>query len=325
MKVLQKNPDKDFIILNLTDPQLGDPEWAEGHSNRKILEYTVAELMQRVKPDLITISGDLAWACYTRAYDLLAELLEQYQIPWAPVWGNHDNQEGAEHVEFIVNRYQNYPHFLYEKGAPSMGNGNYVIAIEEEGKVVEGLIMMDSHDREDYVNDKGEQEKVYSKLTAEQLNWYRAQIRSLKEKGCDSATLILHIPIYAYREATKAAYKQGLDLMQITVEQAEGAECWNEGYEDSVGVQYEGICSYPEDDGVFAVIKEEGVTKRIIAGHDHANNWIIRYDGVQMIYGLKTGEGCYWNPRLNGGTVLKVGKNGVYEVKHEYVDTSHIK
>lgn len=324
MKVLKKKTGRDFIILNLTDPQLGDPEWAEGHMNRRVLEYTVAQLIERIKPDLITISGDLAWACYTHAYDLFAELLEKYQIPWAPVWGNHDNQGGAEHVEFIINRYMKYPHFLYEKGDPVLGNGNYVIAIEEEGKVVEGLIMMDSHDRDDYVNAKGEEEKVYSKLTAEQMDWYRAQIHVLKEKGCNSATLILHIPPYAYREASKAAYKDGIDLMKVTLEEAEGTACWKEGYEDSVGVQYEGICSYPEEDGVLAVVKEEGLTKRIIAGHDHADNWMITYEGVQLIYALKTGAGCYWNPLLNGGTVLKVGKDGVYEVKHEYVDATHL-
>ena len=86
MKILRKQKGKDFVILNLTDPQLGDPEWAEGCYDRKVLEYTVAQLIQRVKPDLITISGDLAWAGYTVAYENLAELLESYQIPWAPVW-----------------------------------------------------------------------------------------------------------------------------------------------------------------------------------------------------------------------------------------------
>ena len=324
MKVLKKQPGKDFVILNLTDPQLGDPEWAEGHMNRSVIEYTVEKLIEKVQPDLITISGDLAWAGYTLAYDLLAELLEQFQIPWAPVWGNHDNQGGAECIDRIVNRYMAYPHFLYEKGDPAIGNGNYVIAIEEDGKIVEALVMVDSHNRVEYVREGRDEDTTDAKLIPEQLEWYRQQIRLLKEKGCDSATMILHIPPYVYREASRAAFKEGVDLKSVSLQEAEGASCWNEGYEDSFGVQYEGICSYPEEDGVFAVVKEEGVTKRIIAGHDHVNNWVITYDGVQLIYGLKTGAGCYWNPILNGGTVLKVGKEGVYEVKHEYVDVTHL-
>ena len=40
-KILQKRQGKDFIILNLTDTQLSNEEWDEGHPNRKILEYTI--------------------------------------------------------------------------------------------------------------------------------------------------------------------------------------------------------------------------------------------------------------------------------------------
>ena len=43
-----------------------------------------------------------------------------------------------------------------------------------------------------------------------------------------------------------------------------------------------------------------------------------------MIFALKTGLGCYWNPILNGGTVLKVNETGVCEVHHEFVDVSWI-
>lgn len=325
MKVLKKNANKDFVILNLTDPQLGDPEWAEGHHDRKVLEYTVAQLIERVKPDLITISGDLAWAGYTVAYDNLAQLLEQYNTPWAPIWGNHDNQGGAEIIDAIATRYlEKYPHCVYEKGDPALGNGNYVICIEEEGKIVEALVMMDGNNQDDYVDSEGNTSKVWARIKEPQIDWYRQQIRLLKEKGCASATMMVHIPIYAYRKAADAAYKASVTRNQLTIEQAEGTECWNEGYENSYGVQYENISSYPEEDGVFDAIKEEGVTKRVLVGHDHVNNWVITYEGVQLIFALKTGAGCYWNPILNGGTVLKVGKDGVYEVKHEYVDVSHI-
>lgn len=324
MKILKKNPDKDFVILNLTDPQLDEAEWGEGHPHRKILEYTIAQLVERTNPDLITISGDLAWAGCDRAYEMLAELLEKYQIPWTMVWGNHDNQNGAEYIERIVTKYMQYPHCIYERGDSALGNGNYVIGVEENGRIVEALIMLDSHDKNDYVDKDGKQTQVWAKLTSLQLDWYRQQIRELKEKNCASATMIVHIPIHAYATASRMAYKSCVEQKELTITQSEGTECWNAGYEDSVGVQYENISCYPEDDGVFAVIKEEGLTKRVIAGHDHVNNFMISYDGIQLIFALKLGAGCYWDKRLNGGTVLKVGKNGVYEVRHEYVDVSHI-
>ena len=75
---------------------------------------------------------------------------------------------------------------------------------------------------------------------------------------------------------------------------------------------------------MFDVITELGSTKHILCGHDHINNFIIRYKGVKFIYGLKTGNGCYWNPSLNGGTVFRITENGVTDVRHQYVDTGAI-
>ena len=322
MKVVKKNPNKDFVVLNLTDPQLDNAEWEKGHKHREILEYTITQLIQKVQPDFITVSGDLAWAGYDHAYQMFGEFVDSFQIPWTVVWGNHDNQNGAEYIDKLADMYMGFSHCLYEKGDPALGNGNFVIVIEENEQPVEGLVMMDTHSQEDYVDKDGNTQRVWSKLTKAQIEWYKAQIRQLQDMGCMDTSIILHIPIYAYSLASAAAYKSGLALGELTVEQSYGSECWNEGYEDSVGVQYEGIACYPEDEGMFAAIKEMGSTKHVIAGHDHVNNWIIRYDGVRLIYGLKLGAGCYWNPRLNGGTVLKVGKEGVKEVSHEYVDVS---
>ena len=85
-------------------------------------------------------------------------------------------------------------------------------------------------------------------------------------------------------------------------------------------MRYEEICSYPEDEGAFAVIRELGSTRHIVCGHDHVNNFVIPYKGVKCIYSLKAGAGCYWNPRLNGGTVLRISDKGVTDIWHEYVD-----
>ncbi len=317
---LEKKPGEDFIVLNLSDPQLGDGEWAEDHPNRLILEGTVRELVKRVRPGLITVSGDLAWAGNDAAYDALADLLDSTGIPWAPMWGNHDNQGGPEKVEAVVKRYLTRPLCLYERGPADLGNGNYVIRIEEEGRPVEGILVMDSHDRAPYVNEKGEKSEEWAKLWPAQLDWYRNEIAALEADGCRDTSLFMHIPIYAYREAHAAAEKPGIDPKSVTPEQADGPGVWNPGYEDSFGVRHEGICSYPADEGMFDLILALGSTKTLVAGHDHVNNTVIRYRGVTFVYSLKAGPGCYWEPSLNGGTVFAVSSEGVREIRHEYVD-----
>ncbi len=323
MITLQKTPGKDFLILNLTDPQLGNGEWEEGNNCRFLIK-TLTDLVERIHPNLITVSGDLSWAGSDLAYDKLADFLDSFGIPWAPVWGNHDNQNGAAYIDTVATRYMTHPLCVYEKGDPALGNGNYVIRIEENGRVVSGILMMDSHDRVAYTDENGKEDTYWGKLYPAQIDWYREQIQALSAEGCNNTAMIMHIPFYAYRDASQAAYKDGLDLTKITLAEADGEDVWNDGYKNSIGVQYEGIGSYAFDDGVFPVVRDMGSTKYVVVGHDHVNNWIIDYEGVTLVYGLKIGCGCYWNPLLNGGTVLTVGDNGLCGVHHEFVDIAEL-
>ncbi|MBE5818054.1 MAG: hypothetical protein E7312_03260 [Clostridiales bacterium] len=319
---LKKQPNKNFKILNISDPQLDDSEWNDGEKSKEIITNTFAQLIERVKPDLITVSGDLSWSGCHAAYGKLADMLDSYGIPWAPVWGNHDNQGGADNVKALVDIVCARKHCIYESGDEALGNGNYVILIEENEKPVEGVIMMDSHDRMPYTDENGNVHSAWAKLYPEQVEWYKAQVKALQEIGCEDTTLVMHIPIYAYREAVEAALPKNIDPRKVSIEDSYKADTWNEGYKNSFGVMWEGdrVCSYPADDGMMDAILELGSTKHVIAGHDHVNNFVIEYKGVKLIYSLKLGLGCYWNPKLNGGTVLTVTGDGVTDVKHEYVN-----
>ena len=322
MITIHKDPGRDFIILNLTDPQMNDAEWEEGHPHRRTLEYTLAELVERTRPDLITVSGDLAWAGEDHSYRMLMRLLDSFGIPWAPVWGNHDNQKGAEYTEFLADLALSHKNCVYEKGDPVLGNGNYIISVEEAGKPVTAVFMMDSHDREPFVNEKGEEKMAWARLNAAQIDWYSAEAEKVRAAGYRDSAMIMHIPVYAYRDASVAAYRAGLNLKEMTVAQSETEDVWNPGYEKSFGVQYEDVGSYSGEDGVFAAVKAAGHTRLILAGHDHIDNWVISYEGVTLAYGLKTGSACYWRPQLSGGTVVTVSADGIAGLRHEYVDAS---
>ena len=51
---------------------------------------------------------------------------------------------------------------------------------------------------------------------------------------------------------------------------------------------------------------------------------MVKYNGVRFIFGTKTGCGSYWEPEINGGTVLTINESGVVSVNHEYVDVSEL-
>lgn len=319
MKVLQKQKNQDFTVLHLTDTHLYHDEWIgeKGDQLKKIVRY----LIERAKPDLITISGDLAWAGQYDSYADFADWMDSYGIPWAPVFGNHDDQEGPGPVAKAAEILMAKDTCLLEPGDPALGCGNYVVAIEEDGKLIHGIILMDSHANKRWVDDQGQEHNPYAELEPEQFPWYRQQVEELKARGAQETTLIMHIPIYTYNDAIKAALKPDVDPKAIPFYNGEQGDCWNEGYEDSFGVYREDVCSYPVDNGFFEEILAGGTTKTVISGHDHVNTFCIPYKGVRLTYGLKTGWGSYYDARINGGTILTIDSAGKLKLEHCFYPT----
>ena len=318
-----------FTVLNLTDPQLNECHWdptLPGYDNSfPVLDRTVRTLVKRVKPDLITITGDLSMADQPKAYPALADYMDAFQIPWCVVWGNHDQQDVVERINFVhkvLPYFRSRSHFFHEDGDPAMGNGNYIIAIEKDGKPVHALFMIDSHNCVWLPDEKGIKHFYYDKLNEAQICWYKEQASALKSKGCDHTSMLMHIPCHAYQDAADAAFKPGLDTVSVTLEESYGISCWNPGYEDSYGVKYERgpIACYPYDDGVFAAIQEIGTTENVISGHVHTDNFVIKYNGVRLAFATKTGCVHPFRYPLNGGTVITIHADGHSDLRHEYVE-----
>jgi len=321
---LTNNSERDFCLLNLTDPQLKTEEWNENSKTGNIFKKTVETLIERVSPDLITLSGDLSYADDFASYKKFADYFDSFKIPWTCCFGNHDNQDGDEAMQKVIDEYMKHEFFVFEKCDSSLGNSNTVILIEKNGKSAEGVILMDTHDRVPYKTDSCGKNQAWGYLTPKQLIWYEESVLKLKELGCNDTILITHIPINAYILAANAAFKNPVPDKSVKLSDSYGPDIWNDGYEDSYGVLHEPISAYPEDEGAFDLIRKLGSTKNIVCGHNHINNWVVKYDGVRFIFGTKTGSGSYWEPEINGGTVLNINENGVVSVKHEYIDVSNI-
>ncbi|MBR5523726.1 MAG: metallophosphoesterase [Clostridia bacterium] len=307
MKILQKAKNKDFIVLNLSDPQMCDFEWEEGHPYRPILEYTIGKLVEQYKPDLITVTGDMAYPGHDRSYELFAQLMDSFGIPWTVVWGNHDHQEGIEPVLKTAEVYKKHPLCLFEDGDPAYGNGNYILAVNEGDAPITALFMIDSHNSTEITLENGEKKWVYDKLWPDQLAWIGEQAAALKEAGYKDGMMMLHIPLYCYRAAAEMAFPGGRG-----------------GDSDIYGQQHELIAAHPREDGVLATLKESGLITHVLAGHDHCNNFIVEYEGIKLMFAYKTGPGCYWQSTMNGGTVITIGEDGIKNVHQQYVDVSHL-
>lgn len=147
---LTKKQDKDFVILNLTDIQMSE-QYTIFQNNRNY--KLVRELVDEVKPDLITLTGDNIWLFNTKAAaNRLTKEMDKLGVPWAPVFGNHDAENDVD-KNWLVEKFNESEHCLMKKGPVNVsGVGNYIINIKEEGtnKIVHTLFMMDSHMSKSY-------------------------------------------------------------------------------------------------------------------------------------------------------------------------------
>lgn len=302
---IAKNPDEDFVILNLADVQLEDDilYGERGEKTAKVID----DLVNETQPDLITMSGDNAWG--TMSYIEIIKLVDSYGIPWAPVMGNHDGQGCVSEfwAAYLLSEAENC---LFEFGPEDMGYGNYIINVTENGKIIHTLFMMDTHNNAEFTLEDGSTVSGYDHLWDNQIEWYKWAVNGISAiagKTVES-TVIMHIPVYEYRDAWKNAYGSE-ELGTLPSELAP----------DATGINGEGIYSSPVNNGFFKVCKELGSTKNMLVGHDHANNFRIVYDGIGLNYALKTGYGSYYTEGLSGGTVISFGSDGAASVSHVYM------
>ncbi len=304
--VIEKDPSKDFVILNLTDIQLNDDEVFDDMGTRS--NNMIATLIEEQQPDLITLTGDNAWG--TVAYIELINYIDSFGIPWAPVMGNHDGQ-GCVSEFWAAELFTQAENCLFEFGPENMGYGNYIINIAENGEIIHTLFMLDTHSNRDYTLDDGTfLENEYDHLWPLQMNWYTWAVNGIAEQEgrVIESTCFMHIPVYEYRNAWEAAWDKE-------------NECFYPEYAATAfGKNSEAVCSAPVNNGFFDLCKELGSTKNMIVGHDHVNSSSIVYEGIRLTYGLKLGEGCYFEEGMTGGTTLSIHSDGSVTTKHCYLE-----
>lgn len=307
---LAKETGKDFVVLNLTDIQMGDIESFDAAGD--LAFGTIKKLVEETDPDLITLTGDNAWATY--AYIKLVKEIDSYGIPWAPVMGNHDGQ-GCPSEYWCASQFANAKNCLFKFGPEGMGYGNYIINITENGQIIHTLYMMDTHSSADDTEEGAALNGTgYDGFWSSQFKWYEWAVKgnaALAGKNVES-TIFVHIPLYEYNNAWNMAYDQ------------EAGAYRDEFAATSFGVNHEGICSPNKNNGFFDLLKELDSTKTVIAGHDHVNCSSIVYEGVRLSYGLKCGSGCYWESEMSGGTTVSINSDGAATVQHIYVDPASV-
>ncbi|KAG5647444.1 hypothetical protein DXG03_009374 [Asterophora parasitica] len=160
------------------------------HNSDNLTTTLVGNVLHVEKPDLVVFTGDQLNGQHTTwdpksVLAKFARAVTEQGIPWAAVFGNHDEEDGLKKEEQLL-LMKGLPYSLVERGPKDVhGVGNYVLKVKSADPSKTHLLTL-------YFLDSGSYSKGYMSLfglvpTAydwireSQINWFLQQSGSIKQ------------------------------------------------------------------------------------------------------------------------------------------------
>ena len=300
-------------VLQLTDMQVIDstqkryPERLKEEETKKWQPQNMREmlfdgmdrLVAKTKPDLIIITGDIIYGEFDdNGRSLLAfiEKMESYNIPWAPVWGNHDN-ECELGVDWQCKQLIEAKNCLFKKGITD-GCSNYIIGIKNiQGELLRLIYMMDSNGCYN-ASKRSILQGVRSTVgfTSQQMDWMQTSYMNICEKSGK------RVPSFV------CFHIEAMDYVSILEQKGYYNPNAFEKYDiiangEDFGDIHEDMWTGEEPISVLPTFQAVNVDGAFF-GHSHVNNASIVGEGIRWTYGLKTGLYDYHEVEKLGGTLI---------------------
>ena len=282
---------RDVVVLQISDPQITVASNMETKCNQYIRETVMA-----TKPDLILVTGDLTYGTFDSAtgsvFTAYVNFMESLQVPWAPVFGNHDN-ECPMGVDWQCEQLENADYCLF-KQRDLTGNGNYSVGIEQDGELLRVFYMLDSNGCANPSEASKDKVKKTAGFGQDQIDWYTQQIRAIHAVDSDvKISFAYHIQQAIFG---KAFEKYG-NTAPLNLDTYEGTANTDFGY---IGAAMK--TPWDTDYTVFNGMKQLGVDS-IFVGHEHCNSASIVYEGVRLQYSQKVSTYDRYNWVFDDGTI----------------------
>jgi len=286
MRELRFRDDGTFKIVQFTDLH-----WTNGGEKDLATQSLMRRILEEERPDLAVLTGDVVYGkgCDDPRWSWRQAVLplEEAGVPWAVVFGNHDDEGACDRKGFMALSRETAYCVAEEGPADLPGVGNYRLVVRRSGPKAGGagavLYFIDS---QSYAPDTV---GGWGWITDEQVAWYRELARVHQDDRGPGITALcfLHIPVPEYDDV------------------------WNAG--GCVGTKAEDVCAPKINTGFFAALFEAGEVIGVFAGHDHVNDYIGSHFGIYLAYGKVTGYGTYpRDPYPRGARVilLREGRRG---------------
>jgi predicted MPP superfamily phosphohydrolase len=206
-------------------------------------------------PDLVVLSGDQVNGETSpdaqSAVFKFANLFIERKIPYATIFGNHDNEGSIVSREALMQLVQTLPYSLAEPGPTNVdGIGNYYIEILGRGTSSHSALTLYFFDTHGYSPDE-HHFGGYDWLKKSQIDWFKRTAQGLQPSHAQYTHVhmdmaFIHIPLPEYRNIADIVPTSGSFLEPPT------APGFNSGFKSAL-----------VEEGVLAVS----------CGHDHANDY----------------------------------------------------
>ncbi len=289
---LYYNDDGSFRVLILADAHMN----ASGDAaNVQEVKDRIKTLVDKVDPNLVIFTGDNTISSSSEErlrtnIDALVGYIEEKQIPWCHVYGNHDHEGALSNAEQqpIFESYE----YCVSKTGPSdiSGTGNYALGVyNKDGTLGSVVYCLDSGA---YASSGG-----YDYIKEDQIAWYKQSSLLLEEYyGAKvPAIMAFHIPLIENNDA-----HNNRDNKEIVYEYT--------------GNKNENICSSATDTTLLETIFERGDVKAIVTGHDHINDYMYNYKGVKLCSSPNISDLTYYDSAVQGARVFDLSTSTIDNV-----------
>lgn len=297
---------KDFKILQITDTHFN---WKEAEAKRT--REIVTKMVALTQPDLIVMTGDNISGFNVARAKTMLRFMDSFKIPYMLTIGNHDQDTAWDYGNMntrlqIGSAYATGEYSLFKRG-PVYGSGNYGVLLKNSSDVI--LRTLFALDVGGAVSKKGGGKTIYDYVHQDQIDYYEWFINGVNN--------------YERANNHMSAEKQVKNMMFYHIPLPETNDLRAEMKEKYPSLEEfcfsENVAPPPSDDGMFAKIVALKTTDYMFFGHDHENLLDYNYQGVNFVYGMKTGNISYGkdrlkNPNINmdietGGTLITIKPN----------------
>lgn len=268
------------------------------------IRANIKSLVDREQPDLILLAGDNTQRITTvgdlkEGLHTVVDYIEEKKIPWAHVYGVHDDETYADQFANTLSKQEQQP--VYEgfewcisKDTPGLyGVGNYLLPVlaSQSDEIAFNVWNLDSgsYFSEDLQRLAPIPPYDYMDLKTDfirpdQIDWYLKNSILLERYYGRKIPGLMHFNVPLQENYVAWLYREKLHYTGT--------------------LNNKGVWASPINSGLFSQLMLRGDIKAIANGHDHTNDYMLDYCGIKLCACSTVSTNSYFNENMLGARIF---------------------